>query len=101
MDSRCAAIVSRFCSGKRPVDAAKLLKAPQSTVYDAITCFKEQDKASSERPPAITARVRKIIQSRVQRNPRVSMRKFRQGAIVGVQFENRGEKHNDSKRTIL
>ena len=79
--SLCEAIVQLHCTGKTNQEIVKLLKAPKSTVWDAVIRYKELgttgDQPRVGRPcmASIPAKI-KCIRERIRRNPKQSMRKM-------------------------
>lgn len=75
-----SAILALYQQGKKQCEIVKLLKVPKQTVSYAIKRFKELghdgERSGRGRKCSVnTQRNRKVIKKRVQRNPRISMRK--------------------------
>lgn len=80
MSNKREAIIALFESGMRNCDIVRTLKAPKSTVSDAIKRFKELNtsddrKGRGRKRTVRTAYNRKIIRQRINRNPKISMRR--------------------------
>ncbi|GBO01111.1 hypothetical protein AVEN_252084-1 [Araneus ventricosus] len=81
MSSKRSAILELFKQGKRQCEIVRLLNSPRQAVPDAICRFKElcndgRRPGSRRKHTMNTSKNRKAIKKRVQRNPRVSMRKI-------------------------
>lgn len=81
--SKREAIIELYRAGTSAPKIIKLLKAPKSTVYDAVKRYEElgnaKDRPKSGRPR--TARTKaniKAVREKVRRNPKRSMRKMAQ-----------------------
>ena len=73
------ALIEMIKAGSSAKEIVKSLCLPRTTVYDAIKRYRELGTASdyprSGQPPTTnTPQVRKVIRSRIARNPRVKMR---------------------------
>ena len=80
MSNKRSAILELFRRGKRQCDIVRLLNVPRQTVSKAIIRFKELghegDRPGRGRKCTVnTPANRKIIKKRIERNPRVSVRK--------------------------
>ena len=84
MEKERSAIVELFQKGKKQKEIMKLLKIPQTRrnfVIRTIKRFNEtggvMDRAKTGRPVSITTvKMRKVVRSRVWRNPQRSIRKW-------------------------
>ncbi|GBM01374.1 hypothetical protein AVEN_135796-1 [Araneus ventricosus] len=81
MSSKRSAILELFKRGKRQCEIVRLLNVPRQTASDAICRFKElgnhgRRPGSGRKHTVNASKNRKAIKKRVQRNPRVSMRKI-------------------------
>ena len=84
MERQRSAIIELFVNGKRQCDIMKLLNIPKERrkfVYNTILRYREtggvKDRCRSGLPITVTtSRMKKIIQDRIRRNPRRSMRKL-------------------------
>lgn len=81
MSNNRVAILELFCQGKRQCEIVRLLGVRKDVVSKAIKRYKElghdgRRPGSGRKRTVNTSANRKIIKKRVQRNPRVSMRKI-------------------------
>ncbi|GFV60962.1 uncharacterized protein TNCV_996951 [Trichonephila clavipes] len=103
MSSKRSAILEQFQQGKTTV---RLLNVPRQTVLDVMGLFEELDNdgrrpGSGRKYSVSTSKNRKVIEKRVQRNPRVSMRKIAHGMGISDRYTNYDEygRHNADKET--
>ena len=85
--TKCEAIIELYRLGTSISKIIKQLKVPKSTVYDAVSRYKElgntKDHLKSRRPCSChTKHNIKVVQERVRRNPKQSLRKMAQDMIM-------------------
>ncbi|KAI6659646.1 hypothetical protein LOD99_14569 [Oopsacas minuta] len=97
MEKERSAIVELFQKGKKQKEIMKLLKIPQTRrnfVIRTIKRFNEtgavMDRARTGRPVSITTvKMRKVVRSRVLRNPQRSIRKMAKELKISVDLFKR------------